>query len=322
MNVEQEGKPMRSMLLALAATLLLGTATAAQAQVDVHIGFPGVHIGLDVPTYPHLVRVPGYPVYYDSRGDSNYFFYDGLYWVYWDDNWYSSSWYNGPWHLTGPEYVPFYLLRVPVRYYRRPPSYFHGWRANAPPRWGDHWGHTWESQRSGWNRWNHASAPAPAPLPVYQRQYSGDRYPRTAEQESSIRTQNYRYKPREAVSQQHLAPAPAPVTREVRPAPQVHEQKAQPQQQVRESRPAPQVHESRPAPQARENRPAPQAQENRPAPQVHEQKAQPQPQVRESRPAPQAHENRPAPQAREKAAAPGKGQENKNKEHGREKSDR
>ena len=48
-----------------------------------------------------------------------------------------------------------------------------GWRADAPPRWGDHWGNDWQQRRSGWDRWDHRIAPAPAPLPVYQRRYSG-----------------------------------------------------------------------------------------------------------------------------------------------------
>ena len=41
--------------------------------------------------------VPGYPVYYAPGLVSNYFFNDGMYWVYQDDNRYASSWHNGPW---------------------------------------------------------------------------------------------------------------------------------------------------------------------------------------------------------------------------------
>lgn len=40
------------------------------------------------------------------------------------------------------------------------------------------------------------------PLPTYQRQYSGARYPRTVTQQTSIRTRDYRYQPREAVTRQ------------------------------------------------------------------------------------------------------------------------
>ena len=131
--------------LILVSCLLLGAATPAAAQVSIGIGIhtPGVSIGINVPAYPRFVRVPGYPVYYAPGLDANFFFYDGAYWVFHDDNWYVSTWYNGPWRLVDRYAVPVYILRVPVRYYRRPPAYFHGWHRDAPPRWGDHWGRKW-----------------------------------------------------------------------------------------------------------------------------------------------------------------------------------
>ena len=196
--------------------VLLCSITSAGAQVSFGIAGPGVEIGINFPVYPQLVQVSGYPVYYAPQVNSNYFFYDGMYWVYQQDNWYASSWYNGPWGLVAPEAVPLFILRVPVRYYRRPPAYFRGWGASAPPRWGDHWGNTWAQSRQGWDNWNRSSVPAPAPLPLYQRQYSGNKYPR-AEQQQVIQSQNYRYQPRDAVVQQHFqtqqvqsAPAVAP----------------------------------------------------------------------------------------------------------------
>ena len=70
----------------------------------------GVSIGINLPAYPRLVPVPGYPVYYAPSVDSNYFFYDGLYWVFDGDNWYESRWYNGPWSLVEPDAVPIFLL--------------------------------------------------------------------------------------------------------------------------------------------------------------------------------------------------------------------
>lgn len=44
-----------------------------------------------------------------------------MYWVFADDNWYVGYWYNGPWHIVYPDYVPVFLLRVPVYYYRHSP---------------------------------------------------------------------------------------------------------------------------------------------------------------------------------------------------------
>jgi hypothetical protein len=193
--------------------MLFWAVPSANAQVSVGIGMPSVSIGINLPLFPKLVRVPGYPVYYAPRLNSNYFFYDGMYWVYESDNWYASSWYNGPWGLVAPEVVPLYVLRIPVRYYRAPPAYFRGWRSDAPPRWGQHWGSGWEQQRSGWDRWNRKAAPAPAPVPTYQRRYSGDRYPRI-EQQPALHGERYRYQPRDPVVRQHyqeraVQPAPA-----------------------------------------------------------------------------------------------------------------
>ena len=169
--------------------LFFCSIASAAAQVSVGIGLPGVSIGINLPVYPELVPVPGYPVYYAPRLNSNYFFYDGMYWVYQRDNWYASSWYNGPWGLVPPQAVPLYVLRIPVRYYRQPPVYFRGWRTDAPPRWGEHWGGQWEQSRSGWDHWNRNAVPAPAPLPSYQRQYSGNRYPRPDQQQQQRQAQ-------------------------------------------------------------------------------------------------------------------------------------
>ena len=220
---------MRYVLIVL-WTLLL-SATSALAQVSIGIGLPNVSIGINIPLYPDLVPVPGYPVYYAPRLNSNYFFYDGMYWVYQGDNWYASSWYNGPWSLVDPEFVPLFVLRIPVRYYRNPPSYFRGWRADAPPLWGQHWGREWEQRRSGWDRWNRSAAPARAPLPTYQRQYSGNRYPRAVEQQQTLQSQKYRYQPRDAVVRQHYqeraAQAPAAVPRAQQAAPQERSQRPQ-----------------------------------------------------------------------------------------------
>ena len=217
---------MRQLLAALG--LVLCSITAPLAQVS-------VNIGINLGAYPQLVRVPGYPVYYAPQVNSNYFFYDGMYWVYAYDNWYTSTWYNGPWELVAPDFVPLYVLRVPVRYYRRAPVYFRGWRSDAPPRWGDHWGNTWYSNHRGWDTWNRSAVPAPAPLPVYQRQYSGNRYPR-ADQQVTLQTRNYRYAPRDAeVQRQYQArqsmSAPAAPTAGASRAPSpppAHQQAARP----------------------------------------------------------------------------------------------
>ena len=193
---------MRHSMIALGLLVGASVAVPAAAQVSFGVSTPGLSIGFNVPTCPQLARVPGYPVYYAPGLNANYFFYDGMYWLYQGDSWYASSWYNGPWSQVAPEYVPYYVLRVPVRYYRAPPVYFRSWRADAPPRWGDHWGRGWEQAHRGWDHWDRRAAPAPAPVPSYQRQYSGNRYP-NHDQQYSLNNQHYRYQPRDPNVRQH-----------------------------------------------------------------------------------------------------------------------
>jgi hypothetical protein len=175
------------------ASLLLSVMIPAAAKAD-------VSIGINLALYPNMVRVPGYPVYYAPEMNSNYFFYDGRYWVYSDDSWYASSWYNGPWETVDSEIVPLYVLRIPVRYYRQPPMYFRGWSAYSPPRWDEHWGNDWSQRHRDWDHWDHRAMPAAAPLPVYQKQYPGNRYPK-ADQQLQLQKSNYQYQPRRAPAQ-------------------------------------------------------------------------------------------------------------------------
>ena len=221
--------------------ILTCSLASAEAQVSIGIGLPNVSIGINLPLYPELVPVPGYPVYYAPRLNANYFFYDGMYWVYQDDNWYASSWYNGPWWIVQPEIVPLFILRIPVRYYRQPPVYFRGWHSNAPPRWGQHWGHGWEQRRKGWDHWKRSSVPARAPLPVYQRQYKGERYPHF-EQQQKLRSQHYRYQPRNQVVREHFRRVegrpPEPAQRRIQEAPRMRNPE---NQEIRRSAPPQQV---------------------------------------------------------------------------------
>ena len=186
---------MRSVIVA--ACLAIGSLTAIPASAAV-----SVNIGFSLPAYPRLVAVPGYPVYYAPDVDANYFFYDGMYWYFDGATWYDSPWYNGPWTLVDPFYVPSFILRVPVRYYHRPPVWFRGWRAAEAPRWHEHWGRDWATRRADWNRWDRRSAPHAAPLPSYQQRYSASSYP-TPAQQAQIHAQQYRYAPREQIVQEH-----------------------------------------------------------------------------------------------------------------------
>ncbi len=109
-------------------------------------------MGVNLGSYPLLAPVPRCSIHYAPALSANYFYFVGKYWVYARDGWYSSAWYNGPWNLLDPYYVPLELLRVPVRYYMHPPESFRGWRADAPPRWAEHWGEDWLQHREDWNQ--------------------------------------------------------------------------------------------------------------------------------------------------------------------------
>jgi hypothetical protein len=193
--------------LLAAGAMLVAPATWAQESM----GQSSLGIGLEVRSYPHLVRIPGSPVYCDPRAAANYFFYDGLFWVYREDAWYSSAWYNGPWQGTEPDLVPLFVLRVPLRYYRQRPAAFAGWRPDAPPRWSERWGRAWASRHPGWERVDPREVPpAPAPLPAYQQQFRGERYPQGPEEQSAVRAELYRHEPLEAITRERFEPRDLP----------------------------------------------------------------------------------------------------------------
>lgn len=191
----------------LAGCLLLAGASVATADVRV-----GVHLSV----FPNLVPVPGYPVYYAPDVSANFFFYDGDYWLYDDDGWYTSPWYDGPWEYVHPDFVPLFVLRVPVRYYRAPPPYFWGWHHDAPPRWGHYWGPQWEHRHGGWDHWDRYRVPRPAPLPSYQRGYDRDRYP-DRDRQRELRDEHYRYRPQDGRSQHYREPARQPDRQQFEP---------------------------------------------------------------------------------------------------------
>lgn len=207
---------MKRFAVAFLTLLSLALPAAAQEYYDV---------GVDLPAYPEMEPVPDSPVYYAPAVDSNYFYYDGLYWDYANDGWYSSPWYNGPWSYVDPVYVPTYILWVPIAYYHRPPHYFNAWNRNHPPHWGERWGRDWQRRHNqvySGNRNANASV-ARAPLPHYQRQYTRENYPRAITQQAAIHGQHSSYQPRESITRQQYqnrgmasgsipraAPAPQP----------------------------------------------------------------------------------------------------------------
>lgn len=176
---------MRYLFVSLA--ILLGSMNAGHAQTSADPWLASKSIGIHLSAYPQLILVPDLPVYYAPRLNYNLFFHDGSFWVYKGEHWYSSTWYNGPWLKATRDVVPVYVLRIPVDYYRVRPEHFRGWQVDAAPRWGEHWGREWERSRAGWDRWDRSTAPAPAPVPFYQRRYAGESYPQLEQQAELVR---------------------------------------------------------------------------------------------------------------------------------------
>lgn len=282
----------------VAVCILLGGSTLAVGRIQVGVGIaaPGLSIGINIPAYPQLIPIPGYPVYYAPGVSANLFFYDGLYWVFVGDNWYYSSWYDGPWSLAEPEFVPDFILRVPILYYRSPPPYFFRWNRAAPPRWDEHWGRAWQEHRRGWDRWDRASVPPRAPLPGYQRQYPRGRYP-GADGQRNLENRYYHYRPRDPRDRSRLEQAPQ-FGRRIAPQPN------RPPQDRRHPQAPPEAHRvppgamqrppafTRPSPPARVERRSPDA--NRPGSRPGARPAQPRadsgaPGRQEQRRAPRPH---------------------------------
>jgi hypothetical protein len=206
----------RALACLIFAAWLLPAAAQAYSDIDV-----------DLPSFPEMQPVPNSPVYWAPAVDSNYFFYDGLFWDFHHDLWHWSTWYNGPWVVADPIYVPTYVLWVPARYYRRPPHYFHGGKPDRPPRWGEHWGADWQARHNQVFQGPRTQV-ARAPLPTYQAQYQRGNYPRAPQQQVAIHSQHYTYQPHEAVVRQHYQthglnagqnPAANPATRGHSPPP-------------------------------------------------------------------------------------------------------
>ena len=197
---------MKRLLLAALLSLASVFPAAAQEYYDIDV---------DLPQYPEMVPVEDSPVYYAPGVDSNYFFYDGLYWDYYNDGWYSSPWYNGPWSYVDPIYVPTYILWVPIRYYRKPAHYWRGWNVHRPPRWGERWGRDWHVRHNQVFAGRDRPRYGRAPLPDYQRSYNRSNYPRAPQQQSQLHTERYAYRPQERTVQQQshhrgIGAAPAP----------------------------------------------------------------------------------------------------------------
>lgn len=68
---------------------------------------------------PQLVAYPGLEVSYVSNTDGDVYHYRGVYYTYFDGNWFCGQALRGPWNFIEMKYVPSDLFRVRGH---RPPS--------------------------------------------------------------------------------------------------------------------------------------------------------------------------------------------------------
>jgi len=117
--------PMSLLLPALAITMALGLAAAAQAQTNASVQVTFGHT-------PRWVGVPGTRVREIrtvDRPDYDMFNYGGSYYVYRNNQWYSSRHGRGHFNAIDERRVPMQISRVPRDHWHNYPS---GWQDENP----------------------------------------------------------------------------------------------------------------------------------------------------------------------------------------------
>jgi len=161
---------MRKTALTCAALCLL-LATPAAAGVNLNIGI-GVPVGPPVvvvapppppqvmaPAPPSVVVIPGTPVYYAPGLNVDIFFYGGFWWTPYQNYWYRSSYYSGPWlpvqrpprvfFNLPPHYRDYAVRERPIPY----GQFRQHWRDWDRDRRGGDWDRGgWKRGRGNWNR--------------------------------------------------------------------------------------------------------------------------------------------------------------------------
>jgi hypothetical protein len=128
-------KSIKWMILIIGTTMLVLTGFSAQADVQfgIRIGPPPRFV---VPGPPSLLPIPGTTIYFIPDIDASILFYHGYWYRPYNDHWFRSRDYDGPWVYLSPSRVPGPLLnlppdyrRIPRRYERIPYDRFHqNWR--------------------------------------------------------------------------------------------------------------------------------------------------------------------------------------------------
>ena len=120
----------RVLMFVAATALLWSGASAAGPNVTIDIGLGVPPIVLAAP--PHLVVVPGTPVFYAPDVQANLFVYQGRYYTVAHGVWSMAPAYHGPWVVIPIGQVPAPVVAVPVEYYKIPPGQL---KKHGPPPW-------------------------------------------------------------------------------------------------------------------------------------------------------------------------------------------
>ena len=136
----------RRMLVGLFVGIMLmvslGYMSESTARVNVGIG---VNIQLPqvmLPGPPEVVVIPGTYVYFVPDIHENIFFYRGYWYRPYEEYWYRSKGYNGPWGYIRPAKVPSALINLPQNYRHVPKGYKNIPHRELKKNW-----RTWESNR-------------------------------------------------------------------------------------------------------------------------------------------------------------------------------
>jgi hypothetical protein len=90
--------------------VVIGWIGQSGAEVDVNVGVfapPPVYV---VPAPPPVVVIPGSYVYFAPGLDVDILFYHGYWWRQYQERWYRSRTYNGPWGYIRGERVPHAII--------------------------------------------------------------------------------------------------------------------------------------------------------------------------------------------------------------------
>jgi hypothetical protein len=117
-----------SVIAGLIVGISLGTAGAGD--VNINIGAPAVVVPPPpvITVRPHVMAVPGSPVYTAAQVDFNVFLFGGKYWSHHNDVWFVAPRPGARWTRVAVTAVPHEVRAVPVTYYKVKPKHAKGMR--------------------------------------------------------------------------------------------------------------------------------------------------------------------------------------------------